>query len=214
MTNNDSWTARWVSDNLSHEKCISIQLVNSNCVEVTLENKMCVKVATMSCAAVGAAEFQRIYYSTDIEFILNIQKEAVYFKDALEMSIQRSFGFGSVGDLYAAMNSCEFRHYISKETSFIMKGLKQHAAVSSVERLNNRLFQISRINYNNITVLALNEYDLTAESVRDGIEKFGKPHVILTSNPHCVPSDEAINAARASGVKVYNWGGLLKKLNH
>ncbi len=65
-----------------------------------------------------------------------------------------------------------------------------------------------------IKVLALNEYDLTADAVRTGIDSHGKCSIILTSNPNCRPSGESIRAADSAGAKVLSWGELLCALNY
>jgi len=172
-----------------------------------------VLVATMSQEVVSSSELNRVYTSENIEFILNIQKDALFQRDALEMSEALSFGLGGLGDFYTAANEMEFRAYLPKEFRFIIRGLRQHTRVTNVTRLNNRMLLVERSGMEERRILALNEYDLTADAVRTGIEKFGVPQILLTSNPNCRPSGESIAAASACGVEVLRFGELLGALN-
>ena len=215
MARVDSWTARWASERIAHNKITAVRPIGPNWIEIDLqERKSPVKVATISVKSVGADDLHEVYTSPGIEFILNIPKDSVFRQDALEMSEHLAFGLGSVGDLYVAANEDEFRHYLPKEFRFILRGLKQHTAVSSIVRLNNRLLKVSRFGLKDVRVLALNDYDLTADAVRSGMEQFGQAEIILTSNPNCRPSKEAAMAANSCGAKVLAWGGLLGELNH
>ncbi len=216
MKSDDTWTASWCCEKLiSHEKIASATPIGGNLVQIIhKERKEPVQIATLSQAVVPASELSRVYTSPNIEFILNIQKGAIFQRDAIEMSEVRRFGLGGLGDLYTAANEGEFRDYLSKEFRFILRGLRQHTRVTKVTRLNNRMLLVERLRMEDKRVLALNEYDLTADAVRTGIEKFGNPDIILASNPNCSPSSEGGAAANACGVAVLGFGDLLRALNH
>lgn len=145
---------------------------------------------------------------------MNVPKNAVYRGAAISYAERNSFGIGGLGDLFVAINENNYRHYLSKEARFILRGLEQHTKVSSVNRITNRLYEVHRYGLKPIRVLALNEYDLTADAVRTGIDNHGKCNIILTSNPNCRPSCESIRAADSAGAKVLAWGELLGALNY
>ena len=86
--------------------------------------------------------------------------------------------------------------------------------MQKVARITDRLYEVHRYGLRSVKVLALNEYDLTAEAVRTGIERHGKCDLILASNPNCRPSSEAIQAAASAGVGVLKWAELLGALNN
>jgi len=215
MTRTDNWTAGWACDKLlHHDKVIATKVRNDNLLELEANGlEYNVEIATMSVANVTAFEIGEIYTSNSIEFILNIKADAYYDRTAIYFSEQTPVGIGGVSDLYRAITGRELRTYLPEETKFILRGLRQHSKVTSVTRANNRTYQITRNNHDPVTVLALNEYDLTAEAVRQGIERFGIPSLILTSNPNCHPSTEALRAASNSGLSVLSWGELLGSLH-
>ncbi|NER02826.1 MAG: hypothetical protein F6K17_09440 [Okeania sp. SIO3C4] len=216
MTRHDSWTANWVCDKLiADENIIKASPVNSNLLLLCAkEIDYPVKVASISVNTINSDEIQEVYQDRDIEFIMNIKKDVLITKDALEFSESISVGLGGLGDLYVAVNERNFREYLPKETRFILRGLRQHTNVEDVERMNNRKYKISRCTGSDLVILALNDYDLSADSVRSGLDKFGECDIILTSNPNCIPSIESKDAAKHCGVKLFGWGGLLGAINY
>jgi hypothetical protein len=216
MTREDSWSAEWVCSKLiSHEDIQSADVRDTNQIELKVRKlQRTVQIATMSLETVRSTDLHELCASSEIEFALNIKKDALYDQSAIHFSESRPIGLGGLGDLYRAAGEQDFRNYIPKETRFILRGLRQHTAVTHVHRLNNRLYRIERRSGQPMTVLALNDYDLTAESVRDGIDRFGTCDIILASNPNCRASGESIAAARHCGVRVLKWGQLLGALNH
>lgn len=215
MATDDSWTAEWSCTKLiAHTNITSAKVIGPNEIELVLkeEREEPVRVATMSRQLVTGSELDRVYTSLEIEFIMNIPKEAIIQRDALEKSELMGFGLGGLSDLYVASAEGEFSSYLPKEFRFILRALRQHSNVSQVTRLNNRMLLVKRSVGEDKTVLALNEYDLTADAVRSGIEKFGTPDLILTSNPNCRPSSEAVAAAQSSGIDVYAIGELMSML--
>jgi hypothetical protein len=215
MTTDDSWTAEWSCAKLiSHTNITSAKAVGSNEIELILkeDREDPVRVATMSRRLVTGSDLERVHTSTEIEFIMNIPKEAIFQRDAIEMSELLEFGLGGLTDLYVAAAEAEFISYIPKEFRFILRALRQHSSVSQVTRLNNRMLLIKSFSGEDKRLLALNEYDLTADAVRSGIDKFGTPDLILTSNPNCRPSSEAVAAAQSGGIDVYSIGELMSML--
>ncbi|TWU38973.1 hypothetical protein Q31b_40510 [Novipirellula aureliae] len=216
MTREDSWSANWACSKLiSYEDIQSANARDTNQIELSVKNlQRPVHIATMSVETVRSTDLNELCTSSDIEFAMNIKKDALYDQSAIQFSESRPIGIGGLGDLYRAAREREFRNYLPKETRFILRGLRQHTAVTNVQRLNNRLYRIERRSRQPMTVLALNDYDLTAESVRDGIDRFGTCDIILASNPNCRASGESVTAAKHCGVRVLKWGQLLGALNH
>lgn len=215
MTRTDNWTANWACNTLlKHDSVVEARVLEGNLLELDAKGiPRSVEIATMSVDKVNATEIKDVCVSSSVEFVLNINAGAFYDKTAIQFSEQQPVGIGSVGDLYRAINDREFRNYLPKETRFILRGLRQHTNVANVTRLNNRTYWIERHKHSSLSVLALNDYDLTAESVRDGMERFGQPSIILTSNPNCRASTESIQATAHSEVRVLSWRELLGALN-
>lgn len=148
-----------------------------------------------------------------LDFLLNIKKDAYIDGPLIELSSSAGFAIGGIGDIFSALNGRDISTYISAEMSFIIRGLSQHTRVTNLERLDNRRFKIHRTGLESVVILALNDYDFTAESVRAGIEKYIKFDAILTSNPNCRRSGNCEKAAASAGVRIFSWGELLGQLN-
>ncbi|MDC5754731.1 hypothetical protein OPW41_13180 [Vibrio europaeus] len=148
-----------------------------------------------------------------LDFLLNIKKDAYIEGQLLELSSSAGFAVGGLGDIFSALNDRGISNYVSAEMSFIIRGLSQHTRVTGLERLDNRRFRIQRAGLDSVTILALNDYDFTAESVRSGIEKYGEFDAILTSNPNCRRTGNCEMAAESAGVRIFSWGELLGQLN-
>ncbi|MEZ4732349.1 MAG: hypothetical protein R3E79_34990 [Caldilineaceae bacterium] len=216
MTREDNWTATWACNKLiSHDDIQAVHARGPNQIELSVKNvNRSVQIVTMSVDTVRATDLHELCISGDIEFAMNIKKDAIYDGSAIQFSGSFPIGLGGLGDLYVAAHERNFRNYLPKETRFILRGLRQHTAVSTIQRLNNRLYRVERHSGDPVIVLALNDYDLTADSVRDGIDRFGRCDIILASNPNCRPSGESLTAAKHCGVRVLKWGQLLGALNH
>lgn len=216
MTRQDSWSAKWACEKLiSTTDVNSANAVGTNQIELTIKALSApVLIATMSVDGVEAKDLEEVCPSNEFEFALNIKNDALYVSSALRFAESYSIGLGGLGDLYSAAHQKSFRTYLPKEVRFILQGLRQHTAVSSIERQNNRMYRVVRKTGKSMLVLALNDYDMTADTVRGGIDRFGHCDVILASNPNCRLSGESIAAAKSCGVPLLTWGLFLGALNH
>ncbi|WP_143735185.1 hypothetical protein [Methylocaldum sp. 14B] len=215
MTSSDYSAASWACDKLiSHGEIIKAVPIEDHLI--TLHVKECEReiiVAVMSQKQVYLTNIPAACQNSRVHFLLNIPRNAYFDGSVLSYAASVPFGVGGLGDLYTAANEKEFREYLPKETRFILRGLRQHAAVSSVTRLNNRLYLVNRFSGKPLRVLALNDYDLTADAIRTGIDVYGKCDFILASNPNCRLSCESINAARSAETAVLKWAQFLGAIN-
>ena len=216
MTSSEAWVGSWACNKLiSHDKIIEATPIEDQLIRLQVKDyESDVVVAAMSQQQVFLANIPAVCQSSRIDFLLNIPKNAYFDGGILSYAESRSFGLGGLGDLYTAANEKEFQDYLPKETRFILRGLRQHTAVSSVSRANNRSYVVSRFTGNPLRVLALNDYDLTADAIRTGIDVFGECDFILASNPNCRLSGGATDAARSAGTGVLMWRQLLGAINN
>jgi hypothetical protein len=217
MSETDEWTAAWTAEKVAgHHQVLTAKTVSGNALRIlTKRRKAGILIATFSVDVVERKDLERVHTGSDVEFVMSVPKGAVFRFSAIAYAEANSFGLGGLSDLYVAINENSFREYISKETRFILRGLRQHTMVQNVARITDRLYEVHRYGgLGSARVLALNEYDLTAEAVRTGIERHGECDLILTSNPNCRPSSESIQAATSAGVRVLKWAELLGALNN
>lgn len=216
MNSDDGWTGSWAAKKVGdHSDVIAVQTITDNLIQIeTKHGCEPVQIATQSVPIVTSSELSRVHANEKVAFVMNIPKSAVYAQSALDFAEKHCFGIGNLGDLYTAINEKSYRDYLSKEARFILRGLIQHTKVQSVRRITDRMYEIDRYGMPTIRVLALNEYDLTADALRNGIDNHGSCELVLTSNPNCRPSGESIMAGKSMGIKVLKWAHLLGALNN
>jgi hypothetical protein len=209
------WSGKWLADKLkSHEKVNNVSTISSNRVRVERKIGDEYELATMALLEVYESDLLEVLTPDDgISFAINISKDAYYHGGALELAESKNIILGGIGDLFRAMALEDPETYVNPDVRFLLRGLRQHNRVSSVRRLDDRRYQMDRVGLNSVIVLALHDYDLSADSVRNGLEKYGECHAILAANPNCRPTTIAINAATSAGVQIYKWSELLGALN-
>lgn len=205
--------ASWSKDKiLDHEKVLDVNLIDSSMLNVSHENGNEFKIAVISSARVNLDSLRNINIA-DIDFILNIKKDAYITGDVFDLGDSAGFSIGTLGDVYRALNNGFMANYLDAEMSFVIRGLEQHRKVTELKRLDNRRFLISRDSLPSVTILVLNDYDFTAEAVRHGIDVFGEFDAILTSNPNCRRTGNCMSAASSAGIKIMDWEELMGNLN-
>ena len=213
MPATDNWSANWCADKLKHEHVSQVRVVEDNLVELEIEEMGKVLAATMSLPAVSLADVPPTALRPDVQFLLNISKDALFRGDLIKYADRVPMGVGGVGDLLRAINKKELRRYTTPERGFILRALSQHDAVSGVEMLNNYTYLIHRHALGAYQVLVVTEYDVTAEVVRATLQKFGHSRTILANNPNGKVTPEAKEAAKNAGVRIVTFSQFLGALN-
>lgn len=215
MSREDGWTAAWLANSIRHDEITDVQVRSGNSVLVKLKKRsLPTLVTTTSRECLSAADLPPEVHQAENEFLVNIKAKAAFLADVVALSSQRNFGFGGVGNFYSACGSNDLRNFLDNETRFILQGLRQHSAIRSVERLTDRSYLVHRHALPSVTVLAINDYDVTTESLRTAIALHGKTDFVLASNPNSRFSQDSITTTRHSGVKLMKWGNLLGALQY
>ena len=210
----DSWTGEWCVSKLQEvEKIDQLSLVNSNFFNAINRDFGLIKVATMSVNRIDANTLIELLSDESVDFVLNVKGTPYITQCALEMSEKNQFGIGGVADAMRALRDGNASSYLDPEIFFVLQGLRQHTRVSSVVRLDNRRFKIDRRGLDSVKVITLNEYELTAEAVRNAIDSFPEFDAILKSNPNGQILRSSTLAAESAGVRVFTWAELLGALN-
>lgn len=203
----------WCIEKLNnHDKVEFVEEVRDNLLKITNDkgDEFLVYAKSEDRSTIESVEGVDV---DELDFLLNIKKDAYVDRQLLDLASSARFAVGGLGDIFSALNSRNISDYISSEISFIIRGLQQHIRVTGLERLDNRRFRIQREVLDSVVVLALNDYDLSADSVRSGIEKYGEFDAILTSNPNCRRTGNCEMAAASAGVRILSWGEMLGQLN-
>lgn len=216
MVREDAWVGEWLKSKLiENNKIEDVTVVNGNLLSCAVKKFAApVSVATISVPEVTRSDVAQVVTLPQVQFLLNLKKDG-YFNDQAFYDLRKSsVGCGTMGDFYSAINNKDCRSYLTGDTKFVLRGLEQHTGVSSVQLLNMRKFLISRPLLKDLMVLALNDYDITAEAVRLSIQRYGACNFILKSNPNARASNEAEEAAKNSGTRLLSWAQLLGAVNN
>lgn len=212
MLNNVS---NWLIESIGeHNQVLSVNIESDNVINIQRKEGIPLRVAAISSKVTSFSIVTDIVKAHSFEFLLNIPKDAYTDGEIFEYLDSKKISYGGLGDLYRVLSEDENWPYKPKEVAFIMKGLEQHSKVSSVKRLDDRRYSISRKNLPTVIIVALNDYDFNTESVRNGKQIYKTFDGILASNPNARITGAAENIAESLGVKIYKWGQLLGALNN
>jgi len=212
---NADWTGRWALDRLqSHDQVTNVELVHPQVVRISRKSHSTFLAGLIAASIVDDHIVRTVLcLDTQIEFIANIPRESFWKGDAIELARRSKVGFGSYGDLLSAIAHSDVRAYIKKEYDFVDRGFRQHTAISDIQRVHDRLFILNRHAHQSVTVVILNEYELTADHVRVARDRYGPFTDILITNPNGKPTTSATQAAASFGANIYMWGEFLARLN-
>jgi len=208
-------SASWCAGKIKHSGILRARAEGNNLMELELAEGGTVFVATMSQHIVSMDNIPPTTLRQDVQFLLNIPKDALFQRDLIGFAQNVPIGIGGIADLYRAINDKNLRTYVHPERKFLTRLLLQHSAVSNVELLNNQTYLIHRsaLAFGAYQVLVVNDYDVTADVLRSSIEKFGHSRTVLASNPNGRVTPEAKEAAKHAGVRILVLSQLLGALN-
>ncbi len=205
---------QWVANKIAkHDNVKSVNIVDGK-IHVCREKGEDIIVAAMSERRVDARTVEALLKEVGgVDFVTNIPKDAYILGDTYQLASDNNFGFGGFGDLLSALNLPSPRGYISSEFAFVLRSLRQHTKVQNVTRLDDRRLLIDRHSIESVVVLVLNDYEIAAENVRAGIDKYGQFQAIVRSNPNSRVTSEALMAAQEAGIGILSWKELMGELN-
>lgn len=158
---------------------------------------------------VGAA----LAVDSSVDIIINVPAQGVWTGSAIRAAQAAGVAFGGMGDLQSCIQRQDPKAYVKAEFEFIDRGLRQHDRISSVTRDADRVFLVHRPGLPDTRVVALYEYELTAEHLRIARDRYGAFNLVLISNPNGKPTQGASEVARELGVELHMFGSLLGRLN-
>jgi hypothetical protein len=201
--------AQWAAKAIKAKDGVSdVRIVENNILTIERDSLPSFNVAAISTSFVDQNQFRQIMSLGNIDFLLNISKEGTFDGGIYAFTLGRC-GLGGMGDLLRCLSEDSPRNYIDKEASFILRGLQQHSKVERVNRIRRNIYEIQLHSQKLVKVIAINDYDITAESIRNALQSDIKFNVIVKSNPNGRITNEAYAASKASEIPVLKWGQLL-----
>lgn len=208
-------TSEWVAGNLRRAKGVSKVEVLSDQVLRVSRSKYGPFVAGIVSAKCVEADTVRTLVESKlaVEIIANVPTESYWTGGALRLAHDNKIATGAYGDLLRVIDLEDVRAFQSKETEFVERGLRQHDRISGFERMYDRLYCISRSGLPDLTVVMLNEYELTADHLRTARDRYGEFSVAVITNPNGRATNSAEEAAQTMGVEILKWGPFFGRLN-
>ena len=148
-----------------------------------------------------------------VEIIINVPAYGIWQGSGIFAAQVAGVAFGGMADLQSCIGQEDPSSHEKAEYAFIERGLRQHSRVANFIREADRLFRVLRNGLPEVRVLALYEYELSAEHLRTARERYGVFDLVLISNPNGQPTQGAARVAEEFGVELLMWGELLSRLN-
>jgi hypothetical protein len=210
----DNWLTNFIKQKLStFQSILKIETIEDNLVHLTRKEGSPFLTYTISLENVPFSDIKRIVSAeSNINFIVNIKKHYKIDGDTIDFLNSKKISFGGMGDLMRYSNQDDNSLYEDKEYSFIRRGLEQHTAVSSFQRLDNKRIKINRYSMKDFIIVLDNDYDLNTESVRSYKSRFDTFEVILSNNPNARITTDAYALAKTMDIDICTWGEFLGKL--
>ncbi|WP_332452494.1 hypothetical protein [Chryseobacterium aquaticum] len=211
----DDWSKNFLIEKLkdfnSAKKIISI---DQNLIEIERKKGINFHSFILSLEIVEHEKIEEICEKySDLNFIVNIKKQYNISAKTTKFLNDKNISFGSLRDFMRYCNERDNNILIDKEFSFVSRGLRQHDKVKNFERLDNRRIKVTRIGLPTIVVIMINDYDITAESIRFAVDLYGDFHVVVKTNPNGSITDQAIVVGDKLKIDICKWGIFLGKLN-
>ncbi|SDG43730.1 hypothetical protein SAMN04487996_118192 [Dyadobacter soli] len=149
-----------------------------------------------------------------IDFILHVHKDPFIYGEVFEYLDSKRKVVGGYGDVFRIVERHHNWPYLPKDVQFIKRGLEQHDKVKNVRRLDTKRYEVSRYGLETVTIVAVDDYDIVAESIRSTLDKYKKFDAVFKANPYGKISSSAYNLARNLNIKVLRWSELLGQLNN
>jgi len=208
-------TTEWVAGNLRQAEDVSqVEVLSDHVIRVS-RSEFAPFIAGIVCAPrVESDEIRPIVESKfGVEIIANVPREAFWTGGALRLAQDSDIAAGALGDLYRVLDMENVRLFQPKETMFVERGLRQHSRVTGFDRVHDRLYRISRKDLPPLTVVILNEYELTADHLRTARDRYGDFSIAAITDPNGRATSAAWEAAETMGVEIFTWGPFFGRLN-
>ena len=209
------WTGRWVADQMmSVDDVQDVEVVEFQILSVRRQHDSFMLGTT----AVECVESTVVRTLTEkcntLSFIVNIPKDSHWTGEAINLVLQHSTAFGGMSDLYRALYRCtDVREYVNPEFYFVEQALEQHDMVMEIERIHDRKYVLERWGLPDLTIVLVNEYELTKDHVRRARNRYGIFDAILITNPYGDATTQARETASSMNIDIYKLEKLMARIN-
>lgn len=210
----ESSLSKWALEKIkTHDEVSSAEVIEDGIIVIKRISGSLIRVGSFSFTELNLNNINKIVESHKLDFILNIKSGAIYKGEIYSFLDDCKISFGSLSDLYRVISQSENWPYLHRDVKFVLRGLEQHSRVTKVERLDNKRLKIIRKNLQSVVIVATNDYEVNAESIRKLKDDFNSFDAILASNPIGRITSQAYSVANMLKVPLYDWSELYSELN-
>lgn len=208
-------TTEWVAGNLRKADHVTkVEVLSEQVLRVSRDKFAPYVAGIVSVKCVKVDHIMPLVESElGVEIIANVPKESYWTGKAIMLAQVHSIATGSYGDLLRVIDDEDVRAFQQKETAFIERGLRQHDRISSFNRIFDRIYLIRRNGLPDLTVVMLNEYELTSDHLRTARDRYGQFSVAVITNPNGSSTSSADEAAQSMGAEIHDWRSFFGRLN-
>lgn len=149
---------------------------------------------------------------TKPEFVVNIPSKTLWSGAAISIIHSAPAAFGSLGELIKAAHMEAPSEYRNKEWGFFQNAISQHSNVSRVARLYDAVFEAHLYDGECRIIALVDAYNMSAEDVRNALDRFGKFDVALKMSSYGSITNAAVDAAASIGAEALMLKDLMKYL--
>ena len=215
MNTNNDWAGPWVAARLREEKTVAkVDVLSPSLVAISRTNNPPVVVAAIAAPHIDEDALLRLYGQEPAPgFVVNVSRESALASSAFHLSMARGIPVGGMGDLKRALSLTDISKYVNPELEFVERGMRQHTRVDTFERLDERRYRVFRKGLPPFVVILINEYDLTADHVRNARDRYGDFDRILVTNPNGRITASAQDVVESLGVIAGHWRDFMRDLH-
>ena len=147
------------------------------------------------------------------QLIINVPTDTLWSGSAIHYIHAQCAAFGSLGDVSRAACTGDAGSFRDGNMGFFINAMKQHTNVFDVSYVNDRVFEVDRINGANLTVAIIDAYNMSAEDVRNARARLGNFDVVVKSTSYGSITSQAKEAAHSMGAEALTFRDLMGRLS-
>lgn len=145
--------------------------------------------------------------------IIVIPTRALWTGDAIRAVESEGIAWGKMYDLYRALNQeDDLALYTNPGREFVDRMLDQHRNIAAWERISDRSYRIVKAVGSDLNIATSQEYELTADAVRDAYARLAPFDILLNTNPYGRISAQAKAVAAKLEINIADSDSLYKLL--
>lgn len=207
----------WYIEKISKSEYVkNVELMDktNNLIKVTHNDNNTYIVHILDSDIIDSKNFSHQIDLHNLDFILAHKKDIYVTNNTILTTRIYKYAIGNMGDLLRALRDKNVNNYLAPDIEFVLNGLNQHGKIKSIEHLDNKRLLLKRtFPLNEIIVLIINDYDITAETIRFNKQVFKNFKIILCSNPNARISSSAKLVAKQLNILILKYGEFLGRIN-